>query len=138
MKRRMKGAILTLALAATVVSSSAVTALAGTTLKHSSSTSGSGNQIKLKKVELDSDNDKYKNEIELNFSTKVRYRSNVKVSSVVDNKGVSYSGKITDKDSDDCDIYIKNLKKGRTYTIKITGIKKAKTSSYKCVLFSNS
>ncbi len=131
MKRQIKGAILSLALAASVLSTSAVTAFAGTTLKFLSSTSGSGNAIKVRNVEMDSDNDSYKNEIELNFSTKVQYRSNFKVASVKDNKGASYSAKITDRDSDECDIYIKNLKKGRTYTIKLTGIKKARTSSYR-------
>lgn len=102
-------------------------------LSYSAKTSGNGNTIKLKKVTYDYEQDDHddRSEIEVDFKTKVKWKAKAKVTSVKDNKGKSYKGYLTDKDNDECEISIKNLKEGRTYTIVINGIKKAGTSSYR-------
>ena len=93
-------------------------------------------KVKVKKVEVDQDNDdhdSYKTEIEIDFTSKVTWRSNAKVTSVKDSTGKSYTGILTEKDDDECEVYIKNLKYGRTYTIKISGVKTKGASSYETI-----
>lgn len=109
------------------------TAYAGTSVNYSVSSSGKGKEIKVMSVKYDKDDDDdddNKHEIEVKFRTKVRWSKSAKVSSVKDNEGKKYSARLNDTDSDDCDIYIKNLKSGRTYTIVINGIKKNGAKSY--------
>lgn len=89
--------------------------------------------VNVEKITVDTDNDDYddyKTEIDVEFTSKVEWKNNAKISSIKDNKGETYKGLLTDLDDDECEIYIKNLKYGRTYTIKISGIKKSGTSSY--------
>lgn len=85
--------------------------------------------IKVSRVSVDAED----NEIDVKFASKVSWRHNAKVESVKDNKGKSYDGRLADTDHDDCEIYIPNLKRGRTYTIKISGVKAKGSSSYKTV-----
>lgn len=107
-----------------------VTAFAGSAkVPCSAKTSGKGNVIKVKKVSYDKDDGQ--KELEVDFSTKVSWSKTAKVSSIKDNTGKTYKGYLTDKDNDECDIIIPSLKEGRTYTIKITGIKKRGTSGYR-------
>lgn len=94
------------------------------------------NRVKVKKVEVDQDNDdrdKYNTEIEINFTSRVVWRSNAKITSIKDSTGKSYTGILTDKDDDECEVYIKNLKYGRTYTIKISGVRARGASSYETI-----
>lgn len=93
-------------------------------------TSGTGNTVKVKNVlyELDDNGD---GDFDINFSTKVAWKSTAKVTSVKDNKGKTYQGYLHDKDSDDCDLTISNITAGRTYTVVISGIKKRGTGSYR-------
>lgn len=127
LKRKLFSALLTICLLLTALP---VTTLASSkNLTYTAKTSGSGSAIKVKKVTYDTDDGQ--KELEIDFTTKVTWRSNAKVSSIKDNKGVTYTGTLKDKDNDECDIVIPKLKTGRTYTIKITGIKKKGTSSYR-------
>lgn len=110
------------------------TVYAGTSVNYSVASSGKGKEIKVRSVKYDKDDDDdyddNKHEIEVKFRTKVRWSRTAKVSSVKDNKGKKYTAWLNDTDSDDCDIYIKSLKSGRTYTIVIDGIKKSGAKSY--------
>lgn len=97
------------------------------------STNSGTDKVKVKKVSVDMDNDDYDSymtEIDIKFTSKVNWKNGATVKSVVDDKGKSYKGYLTEKDSDDCEVYIKNMKYGRTYTIKISGIKARNASSY--------
>ena len=105
-------------------------------LKFSAKTSGSGNKIKVKRGTYDKNSD-YEDreslrpaELEVDFSSRVTWKRGAKVT-VKDNKGKTYRAFLTDKDSDECDINIYNLKEGRTYTITINGIKKRGTTGYR-------
>lgn len=89
----------------------------------------SSKKVTVKKVTVDDD----QNEIDVKFASRVSWKSNARVKSVKDNKGKSYKGYLTDRDSDDCEIYIQNMKRGRTYTIKISGIKAKGASSYETI-----
>lgn len=93
--------------------------------------SASSKKVKVKKVEVDSDDNTI--EIDVKFASKVSWKGNAKVSSVKDNKGKSYKGYLIDRDDDDCEIFVDNIKWGRTYTIKISGVKAAGASSYETV-----
>lgn len=128
LKRRIVSTLLTvcLLLAALPVTSMAASKKLTATAK----TSGTGNAITVKKVSYDT-NDAGQKELEVDFTTKVTWNKTAKVSSIKDNKNVTYKGTLKDKDDDECDIVIPNLKTGRTYTIKITGIKKKGTSGYR-------
>ncbi|MCM1568170.1 MAG: hypothetical protein NC081_01835 [Roseburia sp.] len=68
-------------------------------------------------------------EVDIDFASRVQWKRNVKIT-VKDNKGKSYDGYLESRDSDECEIYIDNAKYGRTYTIKISGVKKRGASSY--------
>lgn len=107
-----------------------LTAFAGTSVNYNVASSGKGKEIKVRSVKYDKNNDDNKHEIEVKFRTKVRWSKNAKVSSVKDNRGKKYSAWLSDTDSNDCDIYIKSLKSGRTYTIVINGIKKSGAKSF--------
>lgn len=85
--------------------------------------------IKISKVSVD---DAY-GEVDVKFAGKVLWNGNAAVKSVKDNKGKSYQGYLTDTDDDDCEIYIENMKYGRTYQIKITGLKMRGASAFKVV-----
>lgn len=106
------------------------------TLKAKIPASKKAGKVKVKKVEVDDDNDdydKYQAEIEIKFASKVTWRRNAKVTSVKDAQGKSYQGYLTDRDNDECEVYIKNMKYGKTYTIKISGVKARGASSYETV-----
>lgn len=93
-------------------------------------------KVEVKKVVVDWDNDDYDEyfaEIDIKFAGKVTWRKNAKVTSVKDNKGKTYKGYLTDTDDDECEVYIKNMKDNRTYTIKISGVKARGASSYETV-----
>lgn len=70
--------------------------------------------------------------IDVDFISRVIWSSDAKVVSVKDNKGKSYKGYLVDKDDDDCEIFIQNMKYGRTYRIQISGIMKP-GSSYRTI-----
>jgi len=72
--------------------------------------------------------DKSDKELEIDFNTKVQYK-NLKVT-VKDSAGKSYSVKIREKDNDELTVYIKGLAAGKTYTYKISGIRKSGSGSY--------
>lgn len=97
-------------------------------VKIPSAKSSSGG-IKITRASVDEED----NEVDIKFASKVSWKRNAKVSSIKDNKGKSYKGYLADTDDDDCEIYIPNLKGGRTYTIKISGVKPRGSSSYKTV-----
>lgn len=88
--------------------------------------------IPLSKVEVEEDGYSL-GEIDIKFATKVAWRHNAKVTSVKDNKGKSYRAYLKDRDDDDCEVYIYNMKYGRTYTIKISGVKARGSASYKTI-----
>ncbi len=91
----------------------------------------SSKKVKVRKVTVDDDDGI--TEIDVKFAGKVIWKGNAKITSIRDNKGKSYQGHITDRDDDDCEIYIHNVMPGRTYKIKISGIKAAGASSYETI-----
>lgn len=97
-------------------------------VKIPSAKSSSGG-IKITRVSVDEED----NEVDIKFASKVSWKQDAEVLSIKDHKGKSYQGYLADTDDDDCEIYIPNLKSGRTYTIKISGVKPRGASSYKTV-----
>lgn len=89
----------------------------------------SSKDIRISKVSVD---DAY-GEVDIQFAGKVIWNNYAEVKSIKDNKGKSYRGYLTDTDDDDCEIYIENMKFGRTYKIKISGLKMREASSFKTV-----
>lgn len=87
------------------------------------STSG----ISVKKVEYDYDDSD--DSIEIDFKSKIKVKSKAKVT-VKDSSGKTYKAFIEDKDSDELDIDVANLKAGESYVVTISGIKKANASKY--------
>lgn len=77
----------------------------------------------IKKVEYEGNG-----KVDVDFSSKVQYK-NAKVT-VKDSSGKSYSVKITEKDSDDLEFKVSNIKAGKTYTFTISGIRKKGAKSY--------
>lgn len=72
-------------------------------------------------------------EVDVEFASKVIWKKNSKVVSVKDNKGKSYKGYLTDRDDDECEVFIENMKSGRTYKIKISGIKARGSASFQTI-----
>lgn len=89
----------------------------------------SSRDIRVSKVSVD---DAY-GEVEVKFASKVVWRRNAKVASIKDNKGKSYQGYLIDRDKDECEIYIDGMEPGRTYKIKIAGVKARGASSFRTV-----
>lgn len=85
--------------------------------------------VGVQKVKWDDDDHGNGIEVDIDFSSRVQWKNNAGVS-VKDNKGNMYGSYLEDRDNDECEIYIENAKYGRTYTIKITGIRKRGASSY--------
>lgn len=138
--KRFFSMLLVFCLAATVIPQTFTVAAGSSKLTFSSKTSGVGNNIVVKSIKYDNDvpieifdyePNSTLSEFEVDFLTDVSWRNNAKVSSVKDNKGRSYEGFLSDRDDDECDIVIPNIKEGRTYTIVINGIKKYGTLSYR-------
>ena len=67
-------------------------------------------------------------EVEVEFNTKVQYK-NLKVT-VKDSSGKSYSTTVREKESDGLELRVKNLSKGKTYTIKVSGVRVKGSGSY--------
>lgn len=131
MKLTKKMISMLLAIAVTAVSMP-ITLLAGSVkLDYTAKTSGTGNTIQVKEITLDYEKNDTLSELEIEFRHHVTWQKSAKVTSVKDNKGSSYTAYLADQDKDDCDILIADLKKGRTYTIVINGIKKSGTSGYR-------
>lgn len=106
-------------------------------LAFNAETSGTGNAIQVRSVEYDSSDTKNgMAELEVKFSTRVQWKKSSAVTSIKDNTGNTYDGWIKDRDDDDCEIAIENLKAGRTYTIKIKGIKVRGTNGYRTLTLS--
>ena len=66
--------------------------------------------------------------VEIDFRSKVSYR-NAKVS-VRDNRGNRIGAVIIDRDDDDIEIRLLGYKAGKTYTIKVSGIRKRGEANY--------
>ncbi|WP_290773521.1 hypothetical protein [Anaerofustis sp.] len=66
--------------------------------------------------------DESKNKIDVNFKKKVIWDNNISIT-VTDANGNSYNARITDKDDDDMEFYVDNIKDGQSYTVTIQGIK---------------
>lgn len=97
-------------------------------LEFSSSTSGKTNKIKVQSLETDDD---HPSKIEVDLKTKVSWKKNAKVIYAKDSTGEKHTVVLKGKDSDDFNMYVKGLKAGRSYRIKINGIKKRWTTQYK-------
>lgn len=72
--------------------------------------------------------DKYE-AIELDFLSNISLKRNAKVT-VKDSSGTSYKTTIHEVDNDDLSLDVTGLKTGKTYTIKIKGIKNSSASKY--------
>lgn len=100
-------------------------------LSHSSSTSGRGNAVKIRKVSYDPAEKYEPAKLEIDFSHRITWKRSAWIVSAKDQTGTVYEAYLQDKDSDECDIAIDNLKEGRTYTVVINGIKKSGTKSFR-------
>lgn len=126
MNNKLVKATLASSLCAFTLMNASTTAFAGTNATYTSSTKNT-KSITVKDVEYDFDyNDQG---FEIDLGTRVNWKSKVSVT-VKDNKDTKYKAYITDKDSDECEIYVPNLKANRTYTITINGIKSTSSNSY--------
>ena len=105
---------------ATSASAFATTAKFTTTTKNTT-------KVNVKSVQYDysgSDDD-----IEINFLSNIKLNSTAKAT-VKDSSGKSYTTYIEDRDSDEIELNVSNLKSNETYTITITGIKESTASTY--------
>ncbi len=102
-----------------------------TWVSYSAKTSGSGNKIQVRNVSYESADQYGVSEIDVKFGQRVSWKRSADVRSIKDNTGKSYEGYLHDRDSDDCEVAIEDLKTGRTYTIVIDGIKKRGTNGYR-------
>ena len=95
--------------------------------------SGSFKVPAAKKLSIKSlDYDRGDKEMEIEFSGKVEYKS-AKVT-VKDSDGKSYSASIREKESDGMEVRVSGLKKGSTYTVKVSGVRlKSAGGSYSSV-----
>ena len=82
------------------------------------------NNIKMKDIDYDYEDQ----EVSFDFKTKVQWK-NPKVK-ITDSNGNSYSTRITDKDSDDLEVWVGGLTYGEKYNYSISGIKAKGASSY--------
>lgn len=85
--------------------------------------------IKISKVTVENSD----GEVDVEFASKVIWKQNSKVVSVKDNKGKFYKGYLTDRDDDECEVFIENMKSGRTYKIKISGVKARGAASFQTI-----
>ena len=75
--------------------------------------------------------DKKDKELEIEFFKKVQYK-NVKVM-LIDENGESTTLKIKEKDRDEIEVRASGLQRGKTYTIKVQGVRLYKEGSYTTV-----
>lgn len=116
-----------------------VDALASPGLRFQAKTSGNGSPVLVKKVTYEGDftdrgeggKRKTVSEIEVDFRTKVFWSYDAKVSSVKDSKGKTYRGYLFDTDDDGCEIGIAGMKRGRSYTISLKGIRPYGSGRYR-------
>ncbi len=126
MKKSVCTKVLALATIATIgVGSQAFLSNAENT-KFTTSTKTTSN-ISVKSVEYDYDDSD--DSIEIDFSTRIKLKSSAKAS-VKDDSGKTYKTFIEDSDSDEIDLDVASLKAGKSYTVTVTGIKKATESKY--------
>jgi len=83
------------------------------------------NKIRINKIEREPG----RKTLEVDLRTDVDWKS-PKIT-VKDTKGISYRAYLRDRDDDDFDIYIPGVRFGRSYNIKVSGIKKENTRYYK-------
>ncbi len=96
----------------------------GTARKATASFKTPKTEFKIRDVEYDR-GDK---ELDIDFFGRMQYKK-VKVS-VTDKNGKTYTCRIEEKDRDGMELFVSGLKKGKTYTVTITGIRLRGTSSY--------
>ena len=72
--------------------------------------------------------DKKDKEVEFDFLQKVRYKK-LRVR-ILDSNGKNYVKRVDSKDARDLDVKTKKLKKGKTYTFRISGIRKSTSKEY--------
>ena len=78
---------------------------------------------------VDYDYDDYDDSIDIDFSTRIKLKSTAKAT-VKDDSGNTYKTYIEESDSNEIDLDIVDLKAGKSYTVTISGIKKATASKY--------
>lgn len=127
MKKTVKG-IVTLVLSLVLVLSCALPASAAERSASATVKTEAGRKsIKVKKLTYDlKDHDE---NISIDFSTKLRWKRSADVT-VKDQNGTSYDAWLEDTDSDECDIYVEDLKSGKTYTLVLSGVKSRTDSAY--------
>lgn len=128
MKKRMKFYVVFMAVLLSVM---ALPESIGASVRVTASAkmSGTGGAVKVRKAVYDIDDGQP--QIEIDFAQRVSWKAGAAVKSVKDNKGVQYKAVLLDRDDDECEISIPKLKAGRTYAIKISGVKKAGAGSYR-------
>lgn len=92
-------------------------------------TSTTKHTSKLSIQEVDYDLDDRYDAIEMDFYSNIKLKSNATVS-VKDASGTSYKTSISEVDHDDLSLDVTGLKAGKSYTVKIKGIKKSSASKY--------
>ena len=73
-------------------------------------------KVAIRKVKYDAKD----RELDIDFNGKVKYRA-VKVT-VKDGAGKAYAARITEKGDDDLEVKVTGLKKGKTYTVAVSGV----------------
>lgn len=92
-------------------------------------TSSTQNTTKIAVKSVNYDYDDSDDDIEIDFSTRIKLKSSAKAT-VKDSSGKTYSSYIEDRDSNEIDLDVANLKANKKYTVTITGIKKSTASKY--------
>lgn len=88
--------------------------------------SSSNSAIQVKDIDYDWDD----GELDIDFRTKVSVKSSASAT-ITDQNGKKYDAEITDYDSDDCTISVYDpLEYGKTYTLRIDGIKARTADKY--------
>ncbi|BBF43725.1 hypothetical protein lbkm_2413 [Lachnospiraceae bacterium KM106-2] len=92
-------------------------------------TSATKNTTKINVKSVNYDYDDSDDDIEIDFSSKIRLKSSAKAT-VKDSSNKTYKTYIEDRDNNEIDLDVSNLKAGKKYTVTITGIKKSSASKY--------
>lgn len=126
MKKSLNTKILALATITTLGLASQAPFLNAENVKFTTSTDTTS-KINVKSVEYDFDDSD--DSIEIDFTTKIKLKSTASAS-VIDDSGKTYKTNIEESDSNEIDLDVANLKAGKSYTVTVTGIKKANASEY--------
>lgn len=85
------------------------------------------NKIRIDSIEYDRED----REVSFEFKHRVKWKNSKVV--ITDSKGKSYVKRICEKDNDEIEVKVKNMKYGAKYSYKISGIKKVGGTKYQTI-----